>query len=1769
MGFYGHITNIQKTSMTFDKIYSNRTAMDAGVNSDGVYAGRYVLIEYSNPLDSTLLTGVVQFDGMLYPVPPARDPSSWNENDKDPTSPTSYLVKLDPLQVKSDIAADVADGFVKPGIAVVCPIDFNLVIVQTEDGDKKVSAMATRKQYFRTSGSTTTKMSYNLLYNYKDQCFQMDDSNTREEKTGCSYLEINYSSITTDSEAADANYLINFNIDIGNYNNARGYDSTVWQKTYADGRPKYVMIAELNSVVPILDVAADAPTMAPVMPHFDKDSTNIYYKLHMQPSWGFRIKAANHNLKIPTLDYSGSEIYSGQYKSQVFAGSHLESYPSDEKVPWMNTIYDKEKSDYVNQYLVTYEENSSKGVWEKDPANGVDGAIYYNKAGFNKARSFHSTDLDRVGNVQDEISLTPSGYSGHLYPTHTTNGENVVQPDVNELTIMLPSIGDTVADMWDLIYGDTAVNGSALRNLVIRWEDAKKVLAKEGLRLVRNDEQSYGYTYSPEEVNTLAGVINSAQDILGMIITKDYPEDVSSWNEEYIYYDVSTGKYHFKKQTYEYEPIEGDVAYEKVDLLDWEEIKNNAWWIDTGSTVPDYMQEQTFRPERSYVSGVNVPTDVRVRNFSANVYTPGAYFLYTDKNASGKDLIDDVTKASYHRYYVSNEEYDVNHRYYTIKATPVTLDSKVKFYIPNRYYEGHFIKVEIANESDFERKIADGVRLFVADQRSPVYGITKIGFELKTGDYAKAAGYDIYYLTLKTCSLSEQEYIKSSGSNRPILFQSNFKSTEKDVQNYYVIDRKFELFTDTTTISNSPGVYYYLDLKGTSVNKFLNSGTNILAKEYESQLALEKDVVINEDAAYFREVVELKLDSADNIVDIAGAEVITVESLESNLYIWEAETESYRSISALSKEIVQTSDYSTISNLYKLEISDLVVGYAPNKYYYQVEDGDYKNSIVLDNHLEPVLERDYYTASMINKRLVTEEEVAKGRQPDTVYYYYDINANDYFVYNGVLTASGTFYVSSLNDLQEIYYPHKYYYKNGLGEFVLDTSLTFTPGREYYRNPQLYIIEDPNGFYAKGSVWPLAENPPAGSGIVLGTRKETWEKGELKGFDVNFNTLHGILLRLNQWMLQNDELTRDETTLQGALNKLNDLIRRFGSMEPGELMMVDNTGRMSGVNYTTAQEFSAVNHGGQGVKIVSTEADTNGEDQWIDFDTDTNYVKPLITIKHNFTKVEDTTSTSNNNTSKTDSINLYTPIVDAKGHVVGKNTETVTLPFGFKTIATTNDSTESLSQETLAVNSDIVADNTQDTLKLSAGNKWIEFTTDANNDTITIAHKARNVINDGTTETTMDSQASEDGRNKFGPLLADVDYDPAGHVIARTYKSYKLPNSYQSFTDEKAHMSTATNAHDTFTILGDTWLNPVIAQGSLTYSHKVAEVTTPDNVTIVMDTATDRNTFGPVVSDFEWDEAGHITAKSRILYTLPNGYQSLAVSETEKTTAINTHDTLMIAGDDWTKPEITQGTLTYKHINNKLEEGFVASGSHALGAQTPQFGETFNMQVYSLDDNGHIVNKTTETVLVPTDIRGLLLTSYKTEDNHYLTSGSSLEAALESLDLAIYNLQSTVDTNQTTCEDELSALEESLQDLSTTVGNNHRDIQEALSASEASLQGAIEQEASALSEAITNNCAAVQDNLDTAVATIAETYSTIESVNELSNAVIHKTQTFIYTPEVVEESHEATQEEVDAGLATEVGEKIIDVEHIPAEEMTIEQLFVKVKLLEALVNSLKV
>jgi hypothetical protein len=59
MGFYGNITNTNKSSLQFDKTYANRAEMDENCDHDGVFVGRYVLVDYDKrSIDATVAQDV-------------------------------------------------------------------------------------------------------------------------------------------------------------------------------------------------------------------------------------------------------------------------------------------------------------------------------------------------------------------------------------------------------------------------------------------------------------------------------------------------------------------------------------------------------------------------------------------------------------------------------------------------------------------------------------------------------------------------------------------------------------------------------------------------------------------------------------------------------------------------------------------------------------------------------------------------------------------------------------------------------------------------------------------------------------------------------------------------------------------------------------------------------------------------------------------------------------------------------------------------------------------------------------------------------------------------------------------------------------------------------------------------------------------------------------------------------------------------------------------------------------------------------------------------------------------------------------------------------------------------------------------------------------------------------------------------------------------------------------------------------------------------------
>jgi hypothetical protein len=63
MSLYGNIKKIETSAFQFDRVYSTRAEMDDSASSDGVYAGRYVLVEYGERFSNTNSGENIQYTG--------------------------------------------------------------------------------------------------------------------------------------------------------------------------------------------------------------------------------------------------------------------------------------------------------------------------------------------------------------------------------------------------------------------------------------------------------------------------------------------------------------------------------------------------------------------------------------------------------------------------------------------------------------------------------------------------------------------------------------------------------------------------------------------------------------------------------------------------------------------------------------------------------------------------------------------------------------------------------------------------------------------------------------------------------------------------------------------------------------------------------------------------------------------------------------------------------------------------------------------------------------------------------------------------------------------------------------------------------------------------------------------------------------------------------------------------------------------------------------------------------------------------------------------------------------------------------------------------------------------------------------------------------------------------------------------------------------------------------------------------------------------------
>lgn len=529
MGFYGKIANSNKTAFSFDKTYQTRQMMDEEAQSDGVFLGRYVLIEYDEPP----ITGY--FDG------------------------TDFYTR---------------------------PID-QIVIIDTK--------ITPREGFIYQD-----LMKYNSFASF----YYWD---------GTKYAVVPEST----------GYAHYFNTDVIKY--GRGYDSTAWMKTWdvANQRYRYVLVAELNTIVPTFSLIADQPGDKPTAPYFDKDSSNVNYLLHVQSAWQSSIRSADPNHKRKT---NNGEVE----PKDKFA-------LSDENVSLTHIFWTHDAN--LNQQFTASQEYN------------IPGDIYYNKAGFQKeTRHYYdnmydteNTDDPQNGTMKNTINydLNRSGrlYGSGLNAEGTAWTAGKTADDMMEWYIHLPIIGNSICTIWDTLYGYDTQTDERYTQLGTRRSDT-------------NAKVSYN-------INSALGCINKVRDVLGWGIQQmdDSMElgqttlDVA--DTKYLYYTLSTeglikeeaiiDKYYY----YAYYPLWVEVSYDNV---------NDQWYYDTqtdGRVVietsdhhPDYYRLYYLDPEDhiyKHVQGTlyqNQLTDgTPTPAYYQHYFTPQPQWILTELDTPDEDSL--------------------------------------------------------------------------------------------------------------------------------------------------------------------------------------------------------------------------------------------------------------------------------------------------------------------------------------------------------------------------------------------------------------------------------------------------------------------------------------------------------------------------------------------------------------------------------------------------------------------------------------------------------------------------------------------------------------------------------------------------------------------------------------------------------------------------------------------------------------------------------------------------------------------------------------------------------------------------------------------------------------------------------------------------------------------------------------------------------------------------------------------------------------------------
>lgn len=1312
MGFYGNITNTSRTQFSFDKIYPNKYELFKKAKTDGIYVGRYVLVEYDldTGADTFLSTLYKQGDNMytnllvsstigdtFYPC--EIDPQSIVKSDdiiNGTTIENGTIIRLLPYHNMSNVNdshvcinitsvdeenntftyqavtefeyeewvntqlngmySPVSDQFTSSNY------ETGVYYIKNEDEEYELSwdyydanqtyyQRGLNNKFWIISNLDTGffKIVYNqeaphenYMYLIPRGCmFDINETEElwsasikKDEETGISFLTWNQLAANDNS-----NYYKNFNIDQIAYPNAhRGYDSTVWQKIYHSGEQYYIMIAELNTIVPNFELDTEAPQLIPINPHYDTDSTNIYYRIKMTPQWGFRTKAASSALLTGEIKKDGSSFQAGNIPLR----DDEINYPSDISIIWKNKFYNKETDEIVEKYY-----NPNTGTWEnynEETNYRLKSAIYFNKDGFNPEEVSYSADIlnaehpkynSSVANSgwinENSIDVSATGYSGKLYSAHNGSEERIPQIDTQELSIMIPALGDSIAQMWDIVYGgrktNNQINETNKRNLDIAWENANNSILRQGLRLIRDIPGENGFNQSYDnaetdfqgniinagEINTLAGCINSVHDLMGMILVNTSQENLQNQQKELqgsdvfkdyknidgskIYYFANDGTYRRKHETFTYKEVQ--YIYEPVELNEGNFIKNFYYYsTDGGETfIPSY--DDDFDENRNYylkkMDATVAENQVFIPVSNLKAFNAGEKHFPYQKTLNGDFIYDESLYAK------DNET--IYYNVTNILNNKMTLSGD---YEPNKYFycndedyiEGKFTKWQLEQAEE-----ASNIQYYMLDinpvnknLQDPEDMYDDVGRYFYCPGYFYYKKYDLltqtpnisnvgnYYKRVNPIVYADQSELVNVPNYMPTINISSIELYNMDNTTNYVYvpltseGENWDYQYDGTEVRWNPDLYEGNIIK----NIYVESNSLMLDQADKLSVGREYYIVFKEEAGEISSFID---DGNGGLIPAVSATAYNINKyrvimnpyMANNYYrIGDGITtylnpltgESLTEEQFLELDEDAQLNYSPVTQVssYKLMTESTALAALNEDYANQFKEGNKKfitYYTIINNATEAFYGPNRYWYNTYQDKLETDEEKDSWEIEGSI--------NDRFAYGDWIVDSGKkmtegrrYYltVQSTPESGPYYHPnYYYYYDNNLEQYVLDFGTSMQTGITYYEKNNFYILEDKTGRFTKGAIWKYYDTgiPCV---IKIASRQSVYEMQELKGFARTFNTIHGLILKINDLLEIDDTLTRDTSTLQGCINTLNDIIYKFDELEFNKILFTDQTGRIT-------------------------------------------------------------------------------------------------------------------------------------------------------------------------------------------------------------------------------------------------------------------------------------------------------------------------------------------------------------------------------------------------------------------------------------------------------------------------------------------------------------------------------------------------------------------------------------------------------------------------------